>query len=210
MRATRVGATLAAALVLAGCPGARARRASPPPPDGDERRTSTEYDFEDDTVEGDLIKPDGAALGTRTKTRAEAILAAQNAVRAEHCAEPLVWSVELELRAAARARALRDRACDLAAVPAPPGENLALAAPGALTPAATVARWAREEERVDFPAARVDPRTARFTQLVWKDSLAVGCAPVTCADRDGWVCLYDPPGNVDGDVALNVAPRGCQ
>jgi pathogenesis-related protein 1 len=212
MRASSLGACLIATACLIGCPGGAARPAAVPPPAPvtAARMTATAIDFEDDTIEGDLVKPDGDYVATRHKPKAPAILTAQNAIRAEHCAAPLVWSPELELRAMARARAVRDRGCDATITAPQPGENLTLAAAGTLTPLAAVAPWAREEERVDFPTPRLDPRTQRFTQLVWKDSLAVGCAPISCGDRDGWVCLYDPPGNVEADVELNVAPRGCR
>jgi hypothetical protein len=208
VRARSVGVVL---LFLIGCP-TKPKPAAPPP--STERPTATEYTFdytfEDDLIEGDLIKPDGDYGTARDRPRPPAILAAQNQVRADHCAAPMVWSPELELRAMGRARALADRGCDRATTAPLPGENLTLAVTGPLTASAVVARWAREEERVDFRAGRVDDRTRRFTQLVWKDSLAVGCAPVGCGDRDGWVCVYEPPGNVDDGFALNVAARGCR
>ena len=90
------------------------------------------------------------------------------------------------------------------------GENLATGTAGALDADAVVALWARQEEKYDYQRPSLGDKTGHFTQLVWKDTIAVGCAKVSCAGKDTWVCHYDPPGNVASDLALNVAPRGCR
>ncbi|WP_169808765.1 CAP family protein [Microtetraspora niveoalba] len=50
----------------------------------------------------------------------------------------------------------------------------------------------------------------RFTQVVWKSSTRLGCAPGTRTDSGRTttyiVCLYNPPGNVQGQFGSNV-PR---
>ena len=39
-----------------------------------------------------------------------------------------------------------------------------------------------------------------YKQVVWANSFFLGCASVRCfPDRVGWVCLYDPPGNIPGE-----------
>ena len=81
---------------------------------------------------------------------------------------------------------------------------------GSIDDDAVVAMWAAEEEHYDFRNPAFSMRSGHFTQVVWKDTMAVGCAQVTCGRLDTWVCNYDPAGNVEGDFALNVAPRGCR
>lgn len=138
------------------------------------------------------------------------IVIAHNQVRAEHCAPPLTWSEELAAEATAWANQLAASGCAFRHSPSEHGENLAAGTSGALDADAVVAMWAGEEEKYDYKRAMFSMKTGHFTQVVWKDTLAVGCGVATCGGNDTWVCNYDPPGNVEGDFALNVAPRGCR
>lgn len=138
------------------------------------------------------------------------IVIAHNLVRAEHCAPPLTWSEELAAEATAWANQLAASGCAFRHSPSEHGENLAAGTSGALDADAVVAMWAREEEKYDYKRAMFSMKTGHFTQVVWKDTLAIGCGVATCGGKDTWVCNYDPPGNVEGDFALNVAPRGCK
>ena len=149
--------------------------------------------------------------GKRARARPEPpILIAHNRVRAEHCAEPLAWSDELAAEATAWANQLAASGCAFRHSPSEHGENLAAGTSGALDADAVVAMWAGEEEQYDYRRAAFGMQTGHFTQVVWKDTLAIGCGVATCGGKDTWVCNYDPPGNVEGDFALNVAPRGCR
>ncbi len=138
------------------------------------------------------------------------IVVAHNRVRAEHCAPPLTWSTELAAEATAWANQLAANGCAFQHSQSDHGENLAAGTSGALDADAVVAMWAREEEKYDYKRPAFSLKTGHFTQVVWKDTLAIGCGVATCAGKDTWVCNYDPPGNVEGDFALNVAPRGCK
>ncbi|MBK9037308.1 MAG: hypothetical protein IPL61_39705 [Myxococcales bacterium] len=138
------------------------------------------------------------------------IVVAHNRVRAEHCAPPLVWSDALAAEAEAWAQHLAASGCAFEHSRSEHGENLAAGTAGALDPDAVVAMWAREEDHYDWRRPGFGMKTGHFTQVVWKDTIAVGCAVVTCGSLDTWVCNYDPPGNVEGDFPLNVAARGCQ
>jgi uncharacterized protein YkwD len=138
------------------------------------------------------------------------ILVAHNRVRAEHCAPPLVWSDALAAEAAAWAAHLSSKGCAFKHSSSEHGENLAAGTTGSIDDDAVVAMWAAEEEHYDFRNPAFSMRSGHFTQVVWKDTMAVGCAQVTCGRLDTWVCNYDPAGNVEGDFALNVAPRGCR
>jgi pathogenesis-related protein 1 len=138
------------------------------------------------------------------------IVIAHNLVRAEHCAPPLTWSEELAAEATAWANQLAANGCAFQHSRSEHGENLAAGTSGALDADAVVAMWAREEEKYDYKRAMFSMKTGHFTQVVWKDTLAIGCGVATCGGKDTWVCNYDSPGNVEGDFALNVAPRGCK
>ena len=138
------------------------------------------------------------------------ILIAHNRVRAEHCAPPLVWSDALAAEAEAWASHLAANSCAFKHSSSEHGENLAAGTTGALDDDGVVAMWAAEEEHYDVRRPAFSMRTGHFTQVVWKDTMAVGCARVTCGRQDTWVCNYDPAGNVEGDFAINVAPRGCK
>ncbi|MBK9037309.1 MAG: hypothetical protein IPL61_39710 [Myxococcales bacterium] len=138
------------------------------------------------------------------------IVTAHNRVRAEHCAPPLVWSDALAAEAEAWAQHLAAAGCAFEHSQSEHGENLAAGTAGALDADAVVAMWAREEDHYDWRRPGFGMKTGHFTQVVWKDTVAVGCAVVTCGSLDTWVCNYDPPGNVEGDFPLNVGAHGCR
>lgn len=138
------------------------------------------------------------------------IVAAHNRVRAEHCAPDLVWSPTLEAEASAWAKHLAADGCAFAHSSTEYGENLAAGTTGALDADAVVAMWAGEAAQYDWKRPGFSMKTGHFTQVVWKDTQAIGCATVTCRGLDIWVCNYEPAGNVEGAFAANVAPRGCR
>ncbi|HEY8210671.1 MAG TPA: CAP domain-containing protein [Myxococcaceae bacterium] len=89
------------------------------------------------------------------------------------------------------------------------GENIAAGSPaGSQTPADVVGLWSGEAENYDYAANACNGDCLHYTQLVWRATVAVGCAKATCAGPtspfsngqswDFWVCDYDPPGNVAG------------
>ena len=78
------------------------------------------------------------------------------------------------------------------------GENLA--AGTNLTPAAAVELWAGEEHLYSwspsYSMADFNAGSGHYTQLVWRESVQIGCAIARC-DRSVVIsCRYSPPGNV--------------
>ena len=138
------------------------------------------------------------------------IVVAHNRVRAEHCAPPLQWSDALAAEAQAWADHLAAAGCRFEHSQTDHGENLAAGTSGALDPDAVVAMWAREEEKYDYKKAGFSMATGHFTQVVWKDSQAIGCGVATCRGMDTWVCNYDPPGNYEGQYRESVLPTSCR
>ena len=136
---------------------------------------------------------------------AASIVAAHNSVRAQHCAPPLGWSDDLAASAQAWADHLAASGCAFEHSGTGHGENLA--GGGGLSGADAVAMWYEEVELFDFGSGGFSMETGHFTQVVWKNTTAVGCGSSQCGGMTTWVCQYDPPGNYQGEYRENVAPR---
>ncbi|KAK1583026.1 hypothetical protein Q3G72_020389 [Acer saccharum] len=80
------------------------------------------------------------------------------------------------------------------------GENLAKGS-GSFTGTAAVNLWVAEKQYYDYNSNTcVGGQCLHYTQVVWRDSVPVGCARVQC--NNGWwfvTCNYDPPGNYVGE-----------
>jgi len=111
---------------------------------------------------------------------------------------PVSWSGDLAASAQSWADRLRDgHGCRLVHDrDSRYGENLA--AGTHLSPAAAVRMWASERDGYAFePAYRFV--AGHYTQIVWRDSVEIGCGGATCADGVRVICCrYAPPGNVLG------------
>ena len=122
---------------------------------------------------------------------------------------PLVWSDGLVTIAKAHA----DK-CIFEHSMGDTGENLyASVGSPAPTPQSVVDSWASETEFYDYASNDCTPgeQCGHYTQIVWRDTGAVGCAQVTCTGNSpfsgpfaddpwvNWVCEYDPPGNWVGE-----------
>ncbi|HSB20491.1 MAG TPA: CAP domain-containing protein [Anaeromyxobacteraceae bacterium] len=94
------------------------------------------------------------------------------------------------------------------------GENIAATAPTALRSSTdVVGLWASEWSAYDYATNTCSaPPCGHYTQLVWRSTVNVGCALVTCSTNwpfggtppadprwDFWVCDYEPPGNYVGE-----------
>jgi hypothetical protein len=90
------------------------------------------------------------------------------------------------------------------------GENIAASAPpGARGAAEIVELWAAEAADYDHATNTCAPGKVcgHYTQIVWRDTTALGCAVRTCSTGspfgsgswDFWVCDYAPPGNWVGE-----------
>uniref|UniRef100_M1DFN5 PR1 protein n=1 Tax=Solanum tuberosum TaxID=4113 RepID=M1DFN5_SOLTU len=82
----------------------------------------------------------------------------------------------------------------------PYGENLAAAFP-ALNAGGAVKMWVDEKQWYHYNSntCQADKVCGHYTQVVWRNSVRLGCARVRC--NNGWyfiTCNYDPPGNWNG------------
>ncbi len=90
------------------------------------------------------------------------------------------------------------------------GENLYVSEGLPTKPKDVVDAWVSEVKDYDYATATCNAgaECGHYTQVVWADSLRVGCGEVDCTENspfgDGqtwqnWVCNYDPPGNYIGE-----------
>ena len=136
------------------------------------------------------------------------IVDAHNAVRARATPSPspALPTVSWSKAAASQAQEWASRCVFEHRDPNNLGENLALFSPRDVTPTEVVELWATEADDYDYDAnACTGEQCGHYTQIVWRDSVGVGCAFKECDNVAGfgpgilWVCNYDPPGNFVGE-----------
>lgn len=133
---------------------------------------------------------------------AQKALNEHNAVRAMYGANPMVWSGEL----AEYAQNVVD-ACPSQPTPGMYGENMAIGT--ALTCQKAVKLWASEASKYPVGVdAGYSAETGSFTQVVWKDSVEVGCAVKDCPTGTIVACSYKSPGNIIGQFEEQVGMKG--
>ncbi|MBW0577664.1 hypothetical protein O181_117379, partial [Austropuccinia psidii MF-1] len=71
-----------------------------------------------------------------------------------------------------------------------------------------------QHECAGYDPANIE--VSHFTQVVWKDTLRLGCWRKMCPtvrhapdmkNAYYWICRYDPPGNVEGEYPQNVKAK---
>ncbi|KAF5809328.1 putative CAP superfamily protein [Helianthus annuus] len=126
-------------------------------------------------------------------------LNAHNTARAQVGVGNMVWNTTLATFAQNYAnRRIQD--CNLVDSNGPYGENLAKGR-GSFIGTAAVNLWVSEKQYYDrgtntCASGRV---CEHYTQVVWRNSIQLGCASVQCAN--GWwfiICNYSPRGNIIG------------
>lgn len=151
-------------------------------------------------------------LGAAGLDRDTLLLAAHNRERVAADVPPLDWDAALAADA-------RDWARHLAATgtfehfeeesddPDAQGENLWMGTAGAFSPEIMVGHWIAEKDFRPgvFPhvsrTGRLDD-VGHYTQVIWRDTSAVGCAIARGGGDDYLVCRYAASGNVIGERVL--------
>lgn len=128
-------------------------------------------------------------------------LIAHNLARAAVGVPPLSWNRTI----ATFAREFADRRkadCRLVHSGRPYGENVCWGSGTDFTGADAVWSWVEEKQFYDHHtnACAAGEECGSYTQVVWRNSVHLGCARVLC-DGSGVfvVCNYDPPGNYIGE-----------
>ncbi|KAH8776729.1 CAP domain-containing protein [Diaporthe sp. PMI_573] len=152
--------------------------------------------------------PSTAPQFTDTALFTSAILNSTNFYRSEHNVSAVTWNSTLSTFASSYLASMGAESpesgseCDFSHSGGPYGENLAL---GCHELTGCVGLWGDEREQYDYDDPGFSEETGHFTQLVWKNTTAVGCGSRLCGTR-GWylVCEYWPRGNVIGQFGEQV------
>jgi len=130
---------------------------------------------------------------------ARGMLDAHNAVRIRVGVPPLVWSAQVAAVAQQWANYLIASHGFSHRPNNRYGENIYSISGDAASPARVVGAWAEEVRAYDIRSNGCAGMCGHYTQIVWRMTRAVGCGVATDAEREIWVCDYDPPGNYVGE-----------
>ncbi|XP_051133423.1 pathogenesis-related leaf protein 4-like, partial [Andrographis paniculata] len=92
--------------------------------------------------------------------------------------------------------------CNMTHSNGPYGENLAKGSSTTFSGVDAINLWVSEKSNYYYSpnSCAVGKVCGHYTQIVWRDSVRIGCGKARC--NNGWyyvVCSYDPPGNWDGE-----------
>ncbi|KAL3515401.1 hypothetical protein ACH5RR_022303 [Cinchona calisaya] len=122
-----------------------------------------------------------------------------NAARAQVGVGQITWDNTVAAYAESYA-SQRINDCNMVHSGGPYGENLA-AGSGGFTARDGVNLWVNEKPNYDYNSnSCVGGECLHYTQVVWRNSVRLGCARVQCTNNGWWfvICSYDPPGNFNG------------
>ncbi|MQL91536.1 hypothetical protein Taro_024150 [Colocasia esculenta] len=124
-----------------------------------------------------------------------------NAARGQVRVGPMVWDDAV----AAYARSYANRRigdCNLVHSGGPYGENLFWGMGAEFTAGDAVRAWVNERQYYDYNSntCAAEQQCGHYTQVVWRNSVRLGCARVKCNSGAIFIiCNYDPPGNYRGE-----------
>ncbi|BFG42185.1 hypothetical protein CerSpe_284590 [Prunus speciosa] len=127
-------------------------------------------------------------------------LNAHNVARKQVSVPNITWDSTVEAYAQNYANS-RAAECNLVHSNGTYGENLAKGS-GSFTGTAAVNLWVAEKPNYNYTSNSCvgGQQCLHYTQVVWKNSVRLGCARVQCTNSGWWfvTCNYDPPGNYVG------------
>ena len=137
---------------------------------------------------------------TNAQNLPQDFLDAHNAARAQVGVANITWDNTVATYALNYANS-RKSDCNLVHSSGPYGENLAKGSSGTFTGVTAVNMWVNEKQYYDYNTNSCinGGQCLHYTQVVWRNSVRLGCARVQCTN--GWwfvTCNYDPPGNYVG------------
>ncbi|CAN6450665.1 unnamed protein product [Victoria cruziana] len=138
---------------------------------------------------------------TRAQDSPQDYVNAHNTARAEVGVGPISWDDTVAAYAQNYANQRIDD-CSLVHSDGPYGENLFWGSGGDFTAVDAVNSWVSEKSDYDYASntCAAGKVCGHYTQVVWRNSVQLGCAKVTCNNGAIFItCNYDPPGNVVGE-----------
>ncbi|MBI4791322.1 MAG: SCP-like extracellular [Deltaproteobacteria bacterium] len=151
---------------------------------------------------------------------AAAVVKAHNTIRGKVGSPRMKWSEKLEAKAIKRIKVLQNNGCFMKHDG--PGENLYWASAlktankknsfgqwiwhrsvQDISESEVVYSWADEKKWYSNEngvcRAPIGETCGHYTQIVWEETVEVGCSRAVCQDKSQvWLCLYSPPGNIVG------------
>ncbi|CAL1377419.1 unnamed protein product [Linum trigynum] len=137
---------------------------------------------------------------SHAQNAAQDYLNAHNSARAQVGVANITWDATVAAYAQSYANS-RVSDCNLVHSGGAYGENLAKGSSSTFSGTSAVNLWVAEMPYYDYAsnACTGGKQCLHYTQVVWRNSVRLGCARVQCAN--GWwfvTCNYDPPGNYVG------------
>ncbi|KFK39973.1 hypothetical protein AALP_AA3G313300 [Arabis alpina] len=121
---------------------------------------------------------------------------AHNQARSAVGVGPIQWDEGVAAYARSYADQLRGD-CNLIHSGGPYGENLA---GGDLTGVSAVNLWVSEKADYNYDSNTCNGVCGHYTQVVWRNSVRLGCAKVRCNNGGTIIsCNYDPRGNFNNE-----------
>ncbi|CAH2051572.1 unnamed protein product [Thlaspi arvense] len=148
-------------------------------------------------------------VSLRAQDSPQDFLDAHNEARAVVGVAPLIWDETVAAYARDYANQ-RKGDCALQHSSGPYGENIAWSS-GNMSGVEAVNMWVNEQADYDYDSntCASGKDCGHYTQVVWRNSVRMGCAKVTCSNSQSFVqndngqtfitCNYDPRGNFVGE-----------
>ncbi|XP_058069642.1 pathogenesis-related protein 1-like [Magnolia sinica] len=125
---------------------------------------------------------------------------AHNTARSNVGVGPVAWDDQVASYAENYA-SQRIGDCQLMHSGGPYGENIYWSSGSEATGTDAVNAWVGEQQYYDHGSNSCagGQQCGHYTQIVWRDSVRLGCARVTCNSGGTFItCNYSPPGNYEG------------
>ncbi|KAJ4873520.1 hypothetical protein Rs2_08837 [Raphanus sativus] len=137
----------------------------------------------------------------RAQDTRQDFLDAHNQARAEVGVGPLRWDNQVAAYARNHANQRKSVGCSMKhSSGGTYGENIAWSS-GDMSGVEAVDMWVKEQKdyNYDFNTCAPNEVCGHYTQVVWRNSVKLGCAKVRCNNGNTFItCNYDPPGNWNG------------
>ncbi|KAK3206732.1 hypothetical protein Dsin_020778 [Dipteronia sinensis] len=127
-------------------------------------------------------------------------LNAHNAARSQVGVGPVTWDIQIAAYARNYANQHSSDCRLVHSSGSPYGENLA-GSTGDLSGTRAVQLWVNEKADYNYNSNSCAPNKVcgHYTQVVWRNSVRIGCAKVKCSTGGTFItCNYAPPGNFIG------------